>query len=503
MKKYLLIAFLFIASIKSKCQTVFYSEDFQSGGTNWNLNVVTGIEGQDPNFFTVSDNEGGVIPPGCGTAGNGDKTLHITSVFNPTGGASYDAGGLCGLLFCPLTNRRAESPVINCTGQSSITLSFDFISQGQGLTDNASVWYFDGANWSVINNSIKSSVCGNGQGSWTNLSINLPTTANNNPNIKIGFKWVNNDDGVGTDPSLAVNNIKLTSVSAPSLSLNLVNSSNLSCFGSNDGSASVSINGGTLPYSIDWLPGNPAGDGTNSISGLSAGTYTCMVTDGNGTSDSVVVTISSPNPIITSQVINICYNQNYSIGNNTYNSSGTYSDTLQTLNGCDSIIITNLTVGNPINTNVNLAGSTLLATQGNASYQWWNCANGGSIIPNATNQFFSPTTSGGYAVVITQNGCSDTSACFDITVIGITENSITNHSVFPNPFTNELSFNFDQNSPEKIEIISGLGMIVKTITFGSSSKTRIETKEFGSGVYYYRCIWPNGETIKGMLIKSE
>lgn len=87
----------------------------------------------------VSDDEGGVLPPGCGVADNGNNTLYVTSVFCPTCGASYDAGGLCGILFCPQTNRRAESPVINCTGHSSITLAFNYISNGDGLPDNASL----------------------------------------------------------------------------------------------------------------------------------------------------------------------------------------------------------------------------------------------------------------------------------------------------------------------------------------------------------------------------
>jgi hypothetical protein len=187
----------------------FWTENF-STVSGWSLANVLGPEGSDPNFFQITANEGGVTPPGCGVANNGNKTLHVTSVFNPPGGAAYDAGGLCGLLFCPQTNRRAESPLINCSGQSNITLSFNYIGNGQGLIDNASLWYYDGAAWSMIAPSLKSTVCGSGQGRWTAYSILLPASANNNPGIKIGFKWENNDDGVGTDPSFAVDDISLS-----------------------------------------------------------------------------------------------------------------------------------------------------------------------------------------------------------------------------------------------------------------------------------------------------
>src|ERR1700757_3729545 len=121
---------LFLASL-SKAQTVFYTEDFSTAGAGWNFNVVTGPEGADPNFWKSSAEEGGGLAPGsCGVANNANNTLFVTSVFNPTGGAAYDAGGLCGVLFCPQADRRTESPIINCTGKSTITLNFNYIENG-------------------------------------------------------------------------------------------------------------------------------------------------------------------------------------------------------------------------------------------------------------------------------------------------------------------------------------------------------------------------------------
>lgn len=195
--------------------TVFWSEDFTTGA-GWTLANVTGPEGSDPNPFYIGPWEGGGIPPGgCGVANNGNNTLHTGSVFNPTGGAAYDAGGLCGILYCPQTNRRAQSPVINCTGRSNITLSFNYIEFGSGSDDNMTVSCYTGGIWIQISDPVKTPCCGgacNGvlQGQWTSHSVILPANANNNPNVRIGFRWVNNDDGVGTDPSFAVDDITLT-----------------------------------------------------------------------------------------------------------------------------------------------------------------------------------------------------------------------------------------------------------------------------------------------------
>ncbi|PCH92367.1 MAG: hypothetical protein COB85_08235, partial [Bacteroidetes bacterium] len=50
------------------------------------------------------------------------------------------------------------------------------------------------------------------QGTWTAFSILLPASANNNDSVKIGFNWTNNDDGVGTDPSVAIDDITLSTI---------------------------------------------------------------------------------------------------------------------------------------------------------------------------------------------------------------------------------------------------------------------------------------------------
>jgi hypothetical protein len=234
MRKIYFILFLCTSPFLGKAQT-FWAENFSS--PSWTMNVVQGIEGTDPNFFVTSAAEGGGIPPNlgapasCGVANNSNNTLHVTSVFAPTNGASYDAGGFCGIFTCPQTNRRAESPSINCSGYSNITLLYNYIENGQGISDNATCWYFDGINWSQVDDMPKTLTGCGGQGLWTSRSITLPSSANNNANVKIAFNWENNDDGVGTDPSFAVDDISLSStISAGSITTsNLVNTNLCAC----------------------------------------------------------------------------------------------------------------------------------------------------------------------------------------------------------------------------------------------------------------------------------
>ncbi len=66
-----------------------------------------------------------------------------------------------------------------------------------------------------------------------------------------------------------------------------VTGADISCFGANDGSATMAVTGGVLPYNINW--DNSAT--TFSISGLSPNTYTVTVTDNNGCAivDNVII----------------------------------------------------------------------------------------------------------------------------------------------------------------------------------------------------------------------
>jgi hypothetical protein len=72
---------------------------------------------------------------------------------------------------------------------------------------------------------------------------------------------------------------------------------NVTCNGSNNGSATVTATGGSAPYTYSWAPGG----GTNSTaSNLSAGTYTVTVTDANSSTDTASVTITQPSPLMAS-----------------------------------------------------------------------------------------------------------------------------------------------------------------------------------------------------------
>ncbi|MDH4473303.1 MAG: DUF2341 domain-containing protein [Fluviicola sp.] len=198
--------------------------------------------------------------------------------------------------------------------------------------------------------------------------------------------------------------------------------------------------------------------------------------------DSIVTTNLTVNALPNgSQTIDVCAGGSYSIGNNTYTISGTYTDTISGA-VCDSVVTTNLVVASPINTTVQISGITLTAQAGANAYQWINCANN-QVVPGATANVFDPVANGNYAVIITEGNCSDTSSCSTISTIGVQElDFVENISVFPNP--NNGVFTVQSSLSQTVVLTDALGHLIQKVELTSGQAQQLELKELNSGVYF-------------------
>ncbi|MBI2967250.1 MAG: SprB repeat-containing protein, partial [Bacteroidetes bacterium] len=88
------------------------------------------------------------------------------------------------------------------------------------------------------------------------------------------------------------------SISQPTLLSSLITAADVSCLGGNNGSASVTVSGGTPAYTYLWSSGQT----TSAISGLTAGIYTATVTDANGCSLTQTDSLSQPSSALASSV---------------------------------------------------------------------------------------------------------------------------------------------------------------------------------------------------------
>ncbi|TND07643.1 MAG: fibronectin type III domain-containing protein [Bacteroidetes bacterium] len=135
----------------------------------------------------------------------------------------------------------------------------------------------------------------------------------------------------------------------------IATSTDVSCNGGSNGTGSVTASGGTGSYTYNWQPSGGTGSTANN---LSAGTYSVIVTDGNGCPDTATVTIAQPAVLSTTntQADPVCFGSTGSAGvtvsggtpgysyawtpsggngaNATGLPAGSYTCTITDLNGC-------------------------------------------------------------------------------------------------------------------------------------------------------------------------
>ena len=244
--------------------------------------------------------------------------------------------------------------------------------------------------------------------------------------------------------------------------------------------------------------------GTITPIGSLPGTYTVSMSDVD--CNGIINTTVSIMPPLTT-VLNpvICNGDGYFLpgpGPIVY-VSGTYTDTLISTGGCDSTILINLTVLPPINKLVGVTGATLTAQENTATYQWVDCMNSNALIPGAMAKFYKASNSGNYAVIITKDGCTDTSECYPIQTIGINETDFTNTiQLFPNPGHDNITINFNNSIKNAtIRLYNTFGQMITQENNFSGNRFIMNLSKYSSGVYFIE-INSNTKTAKMKLVKE-
>jgi len=236
-----------------------------------------------------------------------------------------------------------------------------------------------------------------------------------------------------------------------------------SCFGECDGTATVTITGGTSPFTIDWIDNATAtsiGQSTLTATNLCAGSYFATVTDANGCTDnSAVVTVNEPTQLIPTLTINDASCNGVCDGSGSMSASGgaggysvlweslpgpvnigtgvsvnalcagNYQVTLTDASGCDTtmqftvteppVLVVNNTFNDPSCNGFCDGDITAVITGGTSPYtiQWLNSSNvvigSGVNIPNLC--------SGTYTLNVTDaNGCTGSNSITLTDPLGLT-----------------------------------------------------------------------------------
>jgi len=142
----------------------------------------------------------------------------------------------------------------------------------------------------------------------------------------------------------------------------------------------------------------------------------------------------------------------------------------------------NLTI-NTVDSSVTQVGILLTADETGATYQWLDCPVM-TIINGSTNQSYTATANGEYAVIVTNNGCSDTSACYTVIGAGIIENDFGNQlRLYPNPTDGDFSIDLGGTfNAVTITMTDLSGKLIQSKTYNESQLLNLKIEE-PAGVY--------------------
>lgn len=272
------------------------------------------------------------------------------------------------------------------------------------------------------------------------------------------YLWTNSDpDSVAGNLSAGTYSVTVTdangcsstigvSITEPPQLSALISGTDVSCFGLADGTATVTPSGGVGGYGYAWSPAPAIGQGTPNAGALNSGTYSCTITDANGCTTQVNITINEPPQLtIASAGFNVScfgvcdgqlvaipgggtpnYTFNWSSGCTTASCNnvcaGIYTVTVSDMNGCTAsdtalvtepaaITITTTAVDAHCNQSDGSATASASGGSGTLNYQWISG-------PASANYNNIPVNT--YSVVVTDaNGCSDTATAIVNNINGV------------------------------------------------------------------------------------
>ncbi|MDO8365430.1 MAG: LamG-like jellyroll fold domain-containing protein [Saprospiraceae bacterium] len=109
-------------------------------------------------------------------------------------------------------------------------------------------------------------------------------------NLSAGNYWVTITDVLGCT------GVATVSITEPPLLTASATATNISCFGIQDATATVSVSGGTIPYQYAWSTGQTSAN----LANLGPGNYQVTITDGNACTEVSTLNVSEPTLLTSS-----------------------------------------------------------------------------------------------------------------------------------------------------------------------------------------------------------
>ena len=135
---------------------------------------------------------------------------------------------------------------------------------------------------------------GQGLNDFTTTQYNDSTLDDTLTGLVAGTYTVTVIDANGCQATIAVT---VATTGCPTISI-IPTVTNVTCYGASDGSISVTIEGGTAPYTFDWSGPDGFTSTLQNLTDIAAGTYTLIVTDAHNCQGSQAVTVTQPAKLV-------------------------------------------------------------------------------------------------------------------------------------------------------------------------------------------------------------
>lgn len=481
---------------------------------------------------TVTDNKGCSASATVVVGSPASFTLSATNTAvtcygQSTGSATAVTAG--GSNFTYAWSNSGNTATINNLPAGTYTVT---VTDGSGCVKTATTTVTQPANPLTVTANSTNSTCGGSTGTAT------ATVTNNNGSP--AYSWSPGNGTTQTISNLAagIYTVTVTAGGCTATATTSVNNSNgpsvtiqkvdPTCFGATNGTASAIVSGGTSPYTYNW-----SNSATGfSVSGLSAGAYTLIVSDNSGCSAFGNVTLNQPNPLtLTETITNInCfgsqtggvsvvtgggtgpYAYTWSSGSSSSSTAnqpaGSYSVTVTDSKSCtvtSTYVVTQPALLAVTTTSTPSAGTngtaTANVTGGTSPYNYsWNTT------PPQNSATATSLAPGAYTVTVSDSkGCSATSSV-NVGTVGINDiaNIFTSFQVFPNPAADVINVAVETNGAYAVTIritdVNGKVVYASNEFMEKTLNRGIDASAFNSGVYMVEAIGETGSLRKRVMI---
>ncbi len=506
------------------------------------------------NFYNVNPNK---ITVGVGFYGRSAKTTGTPALFAPLNGQvdnstfSLDDGSPTyynimanSSLFTTNWDATAQVPYMTGNGSLNTFVSYDDEQsigiKAQYIVDNnlrgAIIWEITGDYMETspgsgviagtpLADTLNNVFCNYTGGSAPSVSItgNITICSGESTTLTASgastYSW---DTGDNT-PSITVNPTTTTTYTVTGSNSNGTDVETITVtVNTSPGTPVITNSGGTLDAGISgmtyqwYLNGSPiTGATSQTYSPTQTGDYTVEITNTAGcSSTSAIYTFGAAPTVSITGNISICEGESTTItanGADSYSwntgettgsisvspsSTTTYTVTGTNSFGTDTETVT-VTVNPLPSTPVITENIGVLSTQvTGVSYQWYL---DGNIISGATSSTYTYSSIGDYTVVVTTpEGCSATSAIYNVNSIGISEHSVE-FRLYPNPANEFIIINASMQDNYSVAVFDLMGKRVMNYLF-QQSKT-LDVSNLSSGSYLITITNSKGVNHEELFIK--